>query len=377
MDRLKDTLAVNVHSTSELSREIGDLRKESVSAEKLNVVRIKIGGLNEDIKRLNSVYSEFRADSGGKLDMIDRTLKNLGETAARKINVNDSIEELKKSIESVRRSNTNLVSKSGMERLVREINSEFENTRKEMDIVSLNGGRVVEKKMLEARKEFRKFREDTGNEILLLKNEHAKNAKDLEKKAGQLKIEFDAAKKELEKRTEKYRKELSAFVKRKQIEGLVEDVNGEFNELRKDIDRLSSSIDINSQELNSVKSRFIRRSEAKESFNELNDSIRKMLSAVNEIKKKVRLTDDSEERMDYLRRELRNLEKKTGKALKAKRPGILRFANVLVVLSFISLGGSFLTYFLYYGGWTNLLLVIAIVLFAAGVALRIAGMLRR
>jgi len=111
MQDLKQSQMASLRSSKEIRNELSGMKENFVSKDKFNVLKIKIGDLNEDVK---------------KLGKVEKDLDKLKETSAKKEAIEKQLSEMKKELKGMDKNIENTATEKQMEKLIEEVNSEFD-----------------------------------------------------------------------------------------------------------------------------------------------------------------------------------------------------------------------------------------------------------
>lgn len=230
MDNLRGRIELQSSAVRDLKKEMDDSKKDFVSIDKINVLKIKLGGLMEELKAS---------------ERVEAKLKELEKKAADKAQVSESLEELKNQLDAVEDKATLSASAAKLDKLINEMNEEFIKVRESVRGIEEKGGSIVKDR-------FARLEADSGRRMTVV-----------EKKLGLI-IE------EMKKKPAK-----------QEINQLLRDVNSEFNEIRNQLDQVA----ILRNDLKSMRREKAGRIRVNEEFSRINSEIDSMKSQIASLKR--------------------------------------------------------------------------------------------
>jgi len=309
---LDQRLSFQLNSLKEMKKELEDSQKDFVTIDKINIIKIKIGDLKEELKAL------YR---------IEKELKETKDKSADKDKTDKEIDEIKKQLDSAEKTLKTIVTDNKFQKLVDEINSEFKEIRKSIHSVEEKGGSIVKGKLS-------KLEKDADEKYNLLNN---KIDIDLKNRYNVINKKMEFVMDELQNRTTK-----------QQVNQLVRDVNKEFDSVKEvlyDIQMLKKDL------------KNVRRDKLGKAY--------------------------FEQQIEGLKQEIEKLRRKSGQKESGKEKGWLRrifsvyfFANLFIVLAFISLAASLAMYLIDLPGLMDYFIYTAVGLFILGIILRVIVVIR-
>ncbi|MFC1723185.1 hypothetical protein ACFL0V_03525 [Nanoarchaeota archaeon] len=171
---------------AEMKQAVKDAKADLVTVDKFNILKIKLGELNEQMKKV--------WDNEKKLEDLDRRSVGQSDFDKEAITWNNEIKKLHTDLKKL---NKDAASEAQLKDLVKDVNSEFKKTK----------GAI----------------EDLRNVKDTLTKE------EMEKRSTKISNRV----KKTEKAVKKFDKELKTRIETKQVESLVDDINSEFDNLKK------------------------------------------------------------------------------------------------------------------------------------------------
>jgi prefoldin subunit 5 len=110
-----------------------------------------------------------------------------------------------------------------------------------------------------------------------------------------------------------------------------------------------------------------------EKFEELNFDIKTLIGEVNELRDNVRMTPEAKKKVKEVKAELKHLDVKTG----GGKSKLVKASSFFIVLAFLGIAASIGLYLEGMNGWINLSLIISLILFVIGIILRVTGLVKK
>ncbi len=358
MDDVNEKLHLFQNSLAEAKKKMDDSRKDFVTVDKLNALKIKIADVKEDIKRLD------RAEE--QLKKINEKLVDRDKFEAEKQNINERLDELKNQADLTEKTSRSAVTEARLKQFAKEMSAEINRMTDRIELYGKKGGEIVDEIAEKLRKETDRKVKEQDDKV---------NAKQAGLKEDVKKI-VESERKESGKRMAKLmeglnkaREEQKSLVSRSQMSEILRDVNREFDSIKDDVEDLKTL----NKEIKQIRkdklSKAYFEQQAEELSSRMNDMEERLKELGNEVKENSKLN-----------RDVKALDAKVAK-LRGKPEGkrgfsILTAANVLIVLAFALLAASLALYFTGRNYYMNYLIAGAVVSFVAGMAVRIVSVIR-
>ncbi len=360
----------NIHilqTYSEDTRGIFDAsKKDFVTIDKLNALKIKLADMNEEVKRLDRIESVLKA-------INDRTIdKDRFESERQKSK--ETIDELKNQVSFAERLGKSALTEARLKQLSNEVSAEINEMVQRLDSYEKKGGKVVDDIAEKLRKEIEgkianlderfntkaaSLREEVGSETSQARVD-VKSVLESERKESNRKML------KLLEGINKIRDENKKLITRNQVNDVLRSINKEFDALKEEIE----DIKILRKDIKQIRKDKLNRAYFEQSMNDISkkvDSFGKDIAGLRE-------------ELKYAKKAQKEMESAKNKAAAGKgRTGffsVLMLANLLVVLAFILLGVSFTLYFFERTEFMNYVIVGAVLFFAAGIIIRIVSVIR-
>ncbi len=389
MDEIKAALSMQSDQSSLLKKEIENAKTDFVSKDKVNVLKIKIGELNEGLKKIWDIERQIK--SAGSLGQSKNLQSSVDELNSKLIAMNMKVNELNKTY----------VSESQLKLLMNEINSELnsmasalreaevrrddvrrkdiekynEHLVKRIDSVNNDFEKLKQKlKVCVDKEELKKILETLNSDFSGVRNEIKKvyeenkafiTEKEMKDTLESVNKEFDSIAGEIES----LRKQDKEFITAANMKGLIDDISDEFKEIKSDVSGIKSKKDI---------------SATKKEFEELREEFSGLQKEVDRLERNTVTKDDFAEELKQIEKELDGMNKKPATygasvVLKEKKPAKkikvnqkIKFiaGNVLIVLAFILLIASIVSYFIGSQVWMDNFAIGAVAAFIVGMFIR-------
>ncbi len=337
MQDLKQSQMASLRSSKELRNDFAGMKENFVSKDKFNVLKIKLGSLNEDIK---------------KLEKVEKDLDKLKETSAKKDNVEKQLSEFKKDLKAIDKQVETAATEKQIAKLIEEVNSEFDLVKEDLNKLDSKGGKAAELMVERDREKTQVVIDDIKTKIQGMKQS------------------------------------LNHTIKKSSVEGLVGDINQEFDDVKENIETVESDLKHMASEIKSLQSQAAMKKRVDEKFKEIRVEMGDLKAELEEeflkTRKLIKKIDIRPAAID--KRDKEDLKKELMKAYKIKPSknaagkkkgrGLLITSNILIALAFVSLGGSIVTYFLDFIKVMDICIIAAIALFVVGVVMRVVAIMK-
>jgi uncharacterized integral membrane protein len=410
MSELKERQEESLSTTFKLKQDVEQIKDDYVSKDKLNALKIKVGEINESLKKIWDLDASLKNVDSRKTDKTEFEAKfsRLKEEISRKLS------ELNANTSKKITENSNALNKN-------------------IEIVNNNAAKIFSRineqmKIVATKSQLRELTSDLAQEFTSVKRDVAEikkikdtiTASELEKRTGLLNARVDLLAREVLKTNE----QASKYITSEEVKSIVDAINREFDSLKSEVSeimRLRKYISLVESELLSKKEFARNLSEvssqievAKKEIREIRENSRAYARHAD-IEKTIRgmealftrkILDLEKEVMDLKRFERRHdtesfqeakkiekIEKFYEKPVKAEtraEPKIQRerkplnflpflsiISIILIVLAFAGLAGAVISYFALEPVWTNYLTIGAVAAFVVGIVLRVIVVRKR
>ncbi|MFQ5474582.1 MAG: hypothetical protein ACE5DM_01980 [Candidatus Nanoarchaeia archaeon] len=248
--RLKDTITSGEleKRSQTIARELDDLRSEFYRMHKSSESMLTEKQAAALIKDVNSEFDDVKHN----LASIESDMKACAKSNDLKreaIRIDGKIQAILQQVAGIKKEQKNLVTKDQMNSLLNDVNCEFNSLKDGLASAVTNSQLDKEKKKSE--KQFNHLRSDIAGQSRQQSVFRKKTEKSI------LSIENN-------------------YLKKRQADLLVADINSEFDGLRKSIKSNANDIDTHRKSVKRCLGDYVRKKELKSDVDELNDAIRKM-----------------------------------------------------------------------------------------------------
>jgi hypothetical protein len=348
MDELKDFRAQQLKSSYEQKQEMDKVKEDYVAKDRLNLLKIKIGEINDSLKKVWDIEENLK-----KLD-ANKVPKSLFDQKVQELNseINKRVTEIKLSVSQLREDSKQFISKTQVKELIDDINGEFNIVHKE----------VAE---LKSRKE------------MFSVNEVKRRNEELNKK-------LDLLAKELVDTNKK----LALMIKKDQVEDLVKQINLELDDIKVEMNEVYKL----KKYVSFVESDMIKEKDLRKSTKDLEGDIIDLRDELSDLKRGVK--KDIENKVKVVEKEIIVKDNKRAESRpkiesrqklvikedeKEKKPyrKTMIFGNLLIGLAFALLIFAIIAFFAVEPVWADALSVVSIISFVIGILLRVIVVLKR
>ncbi len=390
INQIKLVANSNSEQFSTIRKQLDSLQTDSVSKDKINVLKIKLGEVNEDVKKIWDLEKQVKAinaptaerkimhgaidDLNAKLVTTQLKLGELGKQAATETQLKTVVSginaELNKILSEIRNVEIHKdeLGKREMNAFEQKIGKRFDNTYDDIEELRKEVKNYVNKNELKSvlsdvNDDFDSIKKD----LVSLQKESKSFVKESEVKILLNKInkEFDDIIAELNG----IRKQNKEFVTANQIRGLIDDVSNEFDEVKGSVSKLNAIKDAASQ-IGQLKKELAPRKEVvdlKKSFSDLQKEMKQTPKVPREY-----YTQQKSSAPTYGASMVYKTETKKTSAPYKKTRG---FGNFLIVIAFLCLIGSIVSYFINVP-YIDTFAIAAAGTFVVGMILRIIAVLK-
>lgn len=284
MQQLKEAQLIQIRGAKVLNQSLSDLKQDFVTKDQYNVLRIKMGDLNEEFKGLTRI----KDDVARVEKRLEQEIKRLGEETTRKEDYkldytrhSEDITDLKKKTQEINKELRKTTKEIRFKQLVAEIKEEFSSVRKEINYVERTGGHLVEDKFNQYVATLNRRVDDLKEDIKRLQ-QYSKvyvNTAQAEQLVQDVNIEFDKVKDSITKLAERQKD----FVLKEDFEKKISQADKKFEERIKSFNDQIVKIE---KELEKQKD-FVTETQAEVLVNDINkefDRINDRITEVNGIR---------------------------------------------------------------------------------------------
>lgn len=331
---IRSSQTAQTATAKELRDELESIKQQFVSADKFNVVKIRLAELSDQLRKvdkLEKTSQEIHQELEGKW----KTLASLAT----------SVDDLKSELSAVDKTAKAAVTENEMTKLVEEVNKEFDAMKEDISSIEGKGGKVADLRIS-------RFKEEVESRL-----------------------------EELQARVQRLQEASAEQVKRSSVETLITDINAEFDQAKKSIEDAHDAMKDMKTELQELR----REAATKEDVGEELKQMRKALTAVradvrNTMPRSMVFQDDEKPRA-VLKEALAKLSRRKEKVVvmddtPPKRNRLLLASTLIIILSFFGLGVSVVVFFLDVDYLMNYLIIASIIVFVLGIMLRVAALLK-
>ena len=386
MADLKQAQEEGLGNSYKIKQDVDSIKNDYVPKDKFNLLKIQVGEVNDQLRKIWDLEKEIKKINEKKTDRteFEKEVEKFREDVSKKFSENNSnfnkkIAQLNDktagAFDKVNESLKVFVTKNQVSSLISDVNNEFN---------SLKAG--VE--------EIKKIKDTI-------------TAKELERRTGIINARIDLLAKELVRANQK----IAECVTGEQVKKLIEEINGEFNDIKHSVSELSKLRNfVKVLDSDSVKSRDFSRKAAdlhseleksRKEVQELKDFLLKNYSKNDEMKRMVNSIEiNFSRKISELADEIISLKKsessdikKLKEKIKEEKPKFMEIKEkaekidktakprnyralsiisvILIVLAFLSLAGAVISYFALEPEMTNYLTIGAVALFVIGIVMRV------
>ena len=409
LEEVRNDIMFQVNAVKVLHKELEDTRKDYVGVEKLNSLKIKIGDMNEELKRLDRIEKSLNELS----EEIVSRVEGLEKTSSRKSAVLGEIDDLKEEVEQLKSSGKTAVTQAVITKFSKEVSAELNQMLRKLSEFEKEGGEITSGAIS-------KFRAEIDNKLEAANVMVQAKALELAEQSGQRNTELLEHVREVMKnfktsvssriigidaKIEDCRTASSGLVTKQQINRLIADVNKEFDTVKEDIE----NVQLLERDIKQLTKEKIARSSYEKSMSETNSKIENLQNEVESLTSQVSreraLRTAAEKslyelggRVDKLRNQmaalninLTNSKKEIkGKTIaldvRPKGPGFIRrafsgismyhIASLFLALSFALIACGFGAWYLERADIMRYFVYAAVGSFAAGLVLRVTAVIR-
>lgn len=228
MGDLRVKLEFQLTALKETKKEFEDSKKDFVGIDKINVLKIKIGDLKEELKIV---------------ERLENRLKEIEKNAADREQTEAKINEIKDQLDAVEKISSASASKNRLEKLVKEMNEAFSQIKSSISDIEERGGSVVRERLHKIDHDIDRKIAATANKSNVLLEEIKKypTKQDINRLLREINGEFDSLKEQLEE-VKLLRNDLKNMrrekVGKKSLEEQFVIINGEIGNLKMSVEEM-------------------------------------------------------------------------------------------------------------------------------------------
>lgn len=389
MNKLKEDISITKNSQAmsddELKKDLAELKDTAVKVDKLNLFKIQLNEMGANIKQLYDMNSEFK--NLEKTIVTKKDVAKIKDEFATTVNAflnetNARIDNLRKEVKISKQKEETLMSKTEFNGFTSTLNQELDYLRKTIektyDIKDTITKRELDRKTDDLKKELENMKK-TFMDIERKNQDHQKIAKDnkenIEKVAEAVSANFNTMKNKVQEK-----------ISESQVRTLLLDINSEFDKTKNEIAKLKESL-AEIKELKKTVHEIKKTAAYEEEVEILQGQLQNLKEQVVTGKdvarmiKDIKITVKPEAKIDKIEK-IAQIEK-SAKFEMRKTTGTkefkktLFFANTFIFLSFASLIGAIVAFFLNNPAMMDNLSIAAVIWFVIGIMLRVFVILRR
>ncbi len=342
IDELKEFRTQQLKSSYEQKQEMDRVKEDYVAKDRLNLLKIKIGEINDSLKKVWDIEENLK-----KLD-ANKVPKSLFDQKVQELNseINKRVTEIKLSVSQLREDSKQFISKNQIKELIDDVNGEFNIVHKEV-------AELKSRKEMFSVNEVKKRNEELNRKLDLL----AKEIIDTNKK-------------------------LALMIKKDQVEDLVKQINLELDDMKVEMNEIYKL----KKYVSFVESDMIKQKDLRKSTKDIEGDLIDLRDTVSDLKREFK--KDVEKKVKSVERDIVVKEDKRAESRpkiaikeneKVKKPyrKTLILGNILIGLAFLLLIFAIIAFFAVEPSWTDLLSVVSIISFVMGILLRVIVILKR
>lgn len=331
----------------EQKKQLDKVGDEYVSKDKLNLIKIKIGEINNSLKKIWDV---------------EESIKKLEEKTTSKKEFESRVADIR---EEIQRALNDFQSIS--EKKFSDIKNQFDVIERKFDTVKDHA------KTLSTKEDVKKFSSEVSKELT-----------GMHKDINQIKSIKDAIKqKELDRRTDlmngridllanevlKANKNVSGCITARQAQELTDQINAEFSDVKKTV----SHFEMTRKAVSMLEKESASRKEVEKALQSLQNENHKLKTELKELQHKFGKEFARKDDFEAIAKKVSKKESAHMKISQDKNPA--RKWNILgntsITLAIVGVAGAVAAFFSLTDFWTNIIAVIALVLFVAGIVFKV------
>lgn len=339
MGSVKESLYLLQNYITDTKKDLLESKKDFVTIDKLNALKIKLADINESVKKLDLIEASLKK--------TDERLAGVAKLEADLKKLRELSNDLKNQVSLAERISKGAVTETKLRQLAKEVSAEINEMNKRLELYSEKGGDVVERVSDDLKEDVKENLEEQSKRFDGLADELKEEIKNF----------IESGKKESTRKMlkllegiNKVREEQNRLVNRNQVNDVLRSVNSEFDSVKERINDLSML----KKDIKLVRRDKVSKNNFDQQAKDVNGKFADIEKDIETLKAKV----------------------SGAKSKKERRFSILTIANIFIVLAFILLGVSFAQYFLDRTGFMNYVIIAAVALFIIGIIIRVVSVLR-
>lgn len=339
MDELKEFRNQQLRGSFELKQDFDKVKEEYVTKDRLNLLKIKIGEINDSLKKLWDIEEEIKQLDNKTVSksLFDQRMQEFSSESDKKL------ADIKVSIAQLREDAKQFVSKKQIKDLITDINDEFNIIHKEL-------ADVKKKRDIATAREVKSRADELNKKIELL----AKELVDTNKK-------------------------VSTMIRKEQVENLVKQIDEELDDIKTDMSEIQKVKKyVSLVESDAVKHKDLK-NETKDLEDDINDLRDELSELKNELKGEFKKAVKGVKREEVIVKEEKKAKFKPKNELEQKKPyrTTMFIGNFFIGIAFALIIAAIIAFFAVEPAWADTLSITAVISFVLGIILRVIVIMKR